>query len=85
MTAYNLEFTCHTGDTLEKILSHYRKSLKRDVAALRKEWVDMYFAHEEIDHPCKPTDLRCVWGGGRGGWGKRRMRDGLYNPEPRYE
>jgi len=57
MTAYNLEFTCHTGDTLEKILSHYRKSLKRDVTALRKEWVDMYFAHEEIDHPCKPTDL----------------------------
>ena len=58
MTAYDLEFTCHSGDTLEKILAHYRKCLKRDVAALRKEWVDMYFAHEEIDHPCKPTDLR---------------------------
>ena len=58
MTAYELEFTSHDEETMEKILAHYRKSLKRGVAALSKEWVDMYFTHEEIDHPCRPTDLR---------------------------
>jgi len=57
LTAYNLEFTSHDEETLQKILAHYRKSLKRDVATLRKDHVDMYFVHEEIDHPCRPTDL----------------------------
>ena len=57
LTAYQLEFTSHSQATLEKILAHYRRSLKRAVATLSKELVDMYFAHEEIDHPCRPTDL----------------------------
>jgi len=57
LTAYNLEFKSQDEETLEKILGHYRKSLKRDVGVVKKEYPDTYLAHEEIDHPCKPTDL----------------------------